>query len=1148
MKRVFLISNYILFGLIAIYSQRVEILKLSTDNIAIGNAPNVKTYKVHGVFNANETIHWNAEKQSMKIKILDGKNKRHITDITKKDFEKLSINTVAKYMSRPNEKSRKNTSIVHGSWKDIEEVSENSDSVFPEKRFALVIGNSNYEHLKRLDNPKNDVDSVTDKLCSLDFDVLPAYDADYKQFNNLINILSEKKDYDVVLVYYSGHGIRHNNKQYLIPIDAEIKDPSDLENNCFTLYQLYTNLGILKEAKARIVFIDACRTETPWQKEGDSEEEAEQDNPIAVIYSTSKNKKAFDGKSGGNSPFAKAFIQEIGNPSESLAKTIGNINEILQQNTNGIQSVSDHGSAIITKFTFVAVEKGGISLITNMDVIRNVAEGRINAEQLGFDAQKFLGYSNVDISTSVTSILDYGFKDCDELYSISIPKTVTKIGKNVFEGCEGLSEIIISPDNPKYDSRDSCNAVIENETNTIIAGCKETIIPNSVTSIGKSAFKGCSGLTSITIPNSVTSIGNHAFNDCSNLTSVTIPNSVTSIGDEAFYNCSGLTSVAIPNSVTSIGSNAFYNCTGLTSVTIPNSVTIIENGVFGGCSSLTSVTIPNSVTSIGEWAFMSCTGLTSVNIPNSVTSIGEWAFNDCSNLTSVTIPNSVTSIGDKAFKGCSGLTSVTIPNSVTSIGEWAFNGCTGLTSVTIPNSVTSIGEWAFEGCTGLTSVTIPNSVTSIGDNAFEDCSNLTSVTIPKSVKEIGSGAFNNTPWFNKQEDGLVYVGNVAYKYKGEMLEGATINIKEGTTSIADYAFKGCSGLTSITIPNSVTSIGNHAFNDCSNLTSVTIPNSVTSIGEWAFEGCSGLTSVTIPNSVTSIGDGAFWGCSGLNSIIIPNSVTSIGKSAFSGCTDLVYVTIPASVKQIGSGALKGTSWYDMQPDGLIYVGNVAYKYKGEMPEGTTINLKEGTASIADEAFYGCSGLTSVTIPNSVTSIGEWAFEGCSGLTSVTIPNSVTSIGEWAFKGCSGLTSITIPNSVSIIENGVFGGCSGLTSVTIPNSVTSIGYCAFEDCSNLTSVTIPNSVTTIGQEAFSGCNKLKSISLPNSVEYIEFAALGYNLENMYIKRETPCNIVWMLPDLSIWRVSSCTLHVPKGCKEAYENEEPWCDFKEIVDDL
>ena len=224
---------------------------------------------------------------------------------------------------------------------------------------------------------------------------------------------------------------------------------------------------------------------------------------------------------------------------------------------------------------------------------------------------------------------------------------------------------------------------------------------------------------------------------------------------------------------------------------------------------------------------------------------------------------SVTSIGNYAFSYCDGLTSVTIPNSVTSINNDTFSNCTGLTSVTIPNSVTTIGDYAFDHCTGLTSVTIPNSVTSIGEGAFSDCNGLTSVTIPNSVTSIGEDAFLGTAWYNNQADGVIYINNVLYKYKGTMPEGTSISIKDGTVSISPNAFYACSGLTSITIPNSVTSINNDTFSNCTGLTSVTIPNSVTSIGEGAFSSCKGLTEVTIPNSVTSIGNYAFSNCTNI---------------------------------------------------------------------------------------------------------------------------------------------------------------------------------------------------------------------------------------------------------------------------------------------
>ena len=240
------------------------------------------------------------------------------------------------------------------------------------------------------------------------------------------------------------------------------------------------------------------------------------------------------------------------------------------------------------------------------------------------------------------------------------------------------------------------------------------------------------------------------------------------------------------------------------------------------------------------------------------------------------------------------------------------------------------------------------------------------------------------------------------------------------TSIGDYAFSGCFGLTSIEIPNSVTSIGKEAFAGCSGLTSIEIPNSVTNIAPHAFDGCSGLTSVTIPNSVTEIGIGAFAGCSGMTSVTIGNSVTTIGGEAFSSCSNLTSLTIGNSVTEIGSSA-----------------------------------------------FSGCSSLTSVELPSSVTSIGGFAFISCSGLTSIEIPNSVTEIGNGAFHGCSGLTSITIPNSVTSLGYMAFSGCSGLTSATIPNSVAEIGWSTFARCSSLTDVyCYAASVPTTDSNAFS----------------------------------------------------------------------------------
>ena len=352
------------------------------------------------------------------------------------------------------------------------------------------------------------------------------------------------------------------------------------------------------------------------------------------------------------------------------------------------------------------------------------------------------------------------------------------------------------------------------------------------------------------------------------------------------------------------------------------------------------------------------------------------------------------------------------------------------------------------------------------------------IYLSRAVTDIGESVFTRYSYYI--ENIIVANDNAVYHSKDDcLIETATKSLIRGcknsiipddgsVTSLAPIAFASAVELTDISIPSSVTSIGYNAFIGCNALESITvepgnpvyhstgnclietasktlmtgcknsvIPNdgSVTSIESMAFSGCIGLTSITIPDSVTSIGEYVFGACISLTSITIPGSVTSIGVGAFSGCSGLESITVE-----------QGNPNYHSAGNCLI---ETASKTLMSGCKNSVIPNDGSVTSIGYNAFTGCIGLTSITIPDSVTSIGGFAFNGCIDLTSITIPGSVTSIGVGAFSGCIGLTSITIPDSVTSIGYNAFSGCIGLTSITIPDSVTSIGERAFYDCSGLT---------------------------------------------------------------------------------------------------
>ena len=733
----------------------------------------------------------------------------------------------------------------------------------------------------------------------------------------------------------------------------------------------------------------------------------------------------------------------------------------------------------------------------------------------------------------LTSIPADAFYQCTSLESINIPAGVTSIGKSAFYKCTGVTSITVEDGNTIYDSRNNCNAIIETASNKLIVGCRNTVIPATVTSIGEGAFQFCTGLTSIDIPATVTSIEDDAFSSCSGLTSITIPAGVTSIGNSAFYECTGLTSINIPASVNSIDNSAFADCTSLSDVYVnwtDLSGVATYFTVFNYIASPATLHVPYGTKAMYESAkpWNSFTTIVEMNPSGQCGDNLIWEYNPTTFALTITGSGAMYdyTYDTQPWKDYrSNITSVSLPDGLTHIGNFAFYYCTLLPSITIPSSVTSIGNYAFLYCVSLPSVTLPTGLTSIGEHAFSH-SGLTSITIPSSVTSIEVWAF----------DECASLSSVAFADNSQL------------TSIGEKAFYG-TALTSVTIPGSVTSLGVRAFAGCSGLADVTVnwaDLSGLSVSNYAFQNIASPANLHVPDGTyAAYASTAPW--SSFN-IIDPNGGTC-GESlywAFNPSTGALTIS--------GTGAMEDYTasspapWYShigdissvVLPEGLTHIGQ--YAFKNFLV--TSFTIPATVTSIGDYAFFSCNALTSIDIPNGVKTIGNYAFDTCEYLSSISIPSSVTTIGESAFKGCLSITSITIPSGVTSIENSTFSYCTTLSSVTIPASVTGIGNNAFEICTSLTDVyvnwTNPSGVTM-------GSNIFNYVTLSNVNLHVPAGSAGnytsapwssFNIVETLPSGTCGANLFWEYnPSTGVLTISGT------GAMTDYSNSDdiPWYDF-------
>lgn len=472
-------------------------------------------------------------------------------------------------------------------------------------------------------------------------------------------------------------------------------------------------------------------------------------------------------------------------------------------------------------------------------------------------------------------------------------------------------------------------------------------------------------------------------------------------------------------------------------------------------------------------------------------------------------------IGQGAFYGCNSLTHVVIPYGITTIGQEAFYGCGGLESLVISESVADIGESAFAECGMLSEITFGfgDSITSIGLNAFSNCNNITDCCIYVDDKnkldaivsifdergEFGNAKFNVFV-YETNDEGAYEVRTLGQNY----ISSSTLKFPlayQGVpvTSIAEMAFGICDSLTEVVIPDGITSIGNDAFQGCSSLTSVTIPDSIISVGRSVFKNCNNLLYNEYDNAYYLGNDANPYlvlissKSKDISSCLIHSDTRCIASEAFKYCSNLTSITIPDSVTSFGDNVFYGTAYYTNENNWIndvLYVGNHLVQANDTLVECA---IREGTVTIAQEAFSDCNKLTSVTIPDSVISIGNRAFWLCKSLTSIIVSEdnaiykSIDGIlytkngKQLIIYGSSRIdTSFEIPASVIGIGYEAFWSCDNITSVIIPDSVISIGSRAFAYCSNLANIIIPDSVTSIGYSAFNGCTSLTSIIFSGTI--------------------------------------------------------------------
>ena len=745
--------------------------------------------------------------------------------------------------------------------------------------------------------------------------------------------------------------------------------------------------------------------------------------------------------------------------------------------------------------------------------------------------------TSVSLGSNITSIGNNAFQNCTSLESITLPASLTSLGTDAFRGCTSLKSIVI---------------------------------PSGVTQIPSSCFYGCTALSSATLPSGITSIDSYAFQNTA-LQEFHAPADLTSIGRDAFSGCSGIEEIDLSaaTGLTSVGSYAFRYCSAVKRVSI-NSDFSTSGTYITSSSQIESVVFGDNCTTVNSYFLNDRTNLTSVSLGSNITSIGNNAFQNCTSLESITLPASLTSLGTDAFSGCTSLTSIVLGTGLKTINDRAFYNCYVLSSINLGDTELENlnGSDVFYNCNALLELTLPATLQPITSSytlrsinnlrkvtiltpsvPFQATTNFPSTTVlyvpaalvdsykenqyTKDFRIIAIGSVLDyditTTAGGQLQEKVEAIGEafnvVSLKVSGPIngtdieylhrymtsivtLDMGDANIVNGGDSYHIYTISNSGIATqsgSSSYNTEVDIVGDYMFANLPLLERLVLPQGATKIGAYSIGGnLLRLTDLTLPAALEEIGDYAFvrsssyniYRSTALTQLTLPAGLKKIGRYAFYQ-TLIKDLTIPSGVTRIEDRTFNYSSLRNINlPEGLTFIGQYAFA-EGSLE---SLTLPASVDTIQAYAFQNNRSLTGeLRIPGTVKTIQTYTFQGCEKLNSIVLEEGVEAIDQYAFYTNRQLTNVSLPNTLKTIGYTAFGYCSALQSVTIPQSVETIANSSFQNCTNMRSFTFPEKVTTVSQNVLSYCDSLQSVTLAEGTTVIGESAF-YNCPKL-----TVCNI-------------------------------------------